>query len=101
MPGPGNQAIQCQIPHTGRYSEPWNQNFYLILKKKKNQAIICFITRGRNISQKEGKTALRTGQYIVITVTKVSKQKTKGSDQSNVEKAGKIPLTKKGFKFQD
>lgn len=51
---------------------------------------MCFITRGRNISQKEGKTALRTGQYIVITVTKVSKQKTKGSDQSNVEEAGKI-----------
>lgn len=56
---------------------------------------MCFITRGRNISQKEGKTALRTGQYIAIIVTKVSKQKIKGSDQSNVEQTGKIPLTKR------
>lgn len=38
---------------------------------------MCFITRGRNISQKEGKTALRTGHHIVITATKVSKQKNK------------------------
>lgn len=30
----------------------------------------------------------------MITATKVSKQKIKGSDQSNVEEAGKIPLTK-------
>lgn len=49
----------------------------------------------------EGKTALRTGQHIVMTATKVSKWKLKGREQSNVEEAGNIPLTKKGLTFQD
>lgn len=35
-----------------------NQNFSLILKKKINQATVCFVTRGRNISQQERKKCI-------------------------------------------
>lgn len=79
-----------------------NQNFSLILKKKINQATVCFVTRGRNISQQERKKCIIKDRrvYCNYCLPRLTKKKKKDSAQNGVEEERFLSLKKKALNFE-